>query len=334
MDAIEQPKLVTVFGGSGFVGRHVVQALARRGYRIRVAVRNPSLAFHLQPLGQVGQIVAVQANLRNRASVDRAVIGADHVINCVGVLLETGRNTFAAVQDFGARAVAEAARGVGASLTHVSAIGADVGSRSAYARSKGRGEEAVRETLADAVILRPSIMFGPEDNFFNKFADMARYSPFLPLIGGGETKLQPAYVVDVAEVIARSVDGTIERGRTYELGGPEVLTFRQCMEEMLKVINRRRTFVSVPWGIASLLGSVASSVPLVEPPLTADQVTLLKVDNVVSEAAMREGRTFGDSPSIPPAWARCFRPISCASASPDNLHRAPVSPEGGGRVAD
>ena len=225
MDAIEQPKLVTVFGGSGFVGRHVVQALARRGYRIRVAVRNPSLAFHLQPLGQVGQIVAVQANLRNRASVDRAVIGADHVINCVGVLFETGRNTFDAVQDFGARAVAEAARGVGAPLTHVSAIGADVGSRSAYARSKGRGEEAIRETLPDAVIVRPSIMFGPEDNFFNKFADMARFSPFIPLIGGGRTKLQPAYVVDVAEVIARSVDGTI--GARHDLrarraGGPDL----------------------------------------------------------------------------------------------------------------
>ncbi len=300
MEAIEQPKLVTVFGGSGFVGRYVVQALARRGYRIRVAVRNPSLAFHLQPLGQVGQIAAVQANLRNRASVDRAVVGADHVINCVGILFESGRNSFDAVQDFGARAVAEAARGVGATLTHVSAIGADAGSPSAYARTKGRGEEAVRETLADAVIVRPSIMFGPEDNFFNKFADMARFSPFVPLIGGGATKLQPAYVVDVAEVIARSVDGTIERGRTYELGGPEVLTFRQCMEEMLKVISRKRAFVSVPWGLASLMGSLASSIPFVDPPLTADQVTLLKSDNVVSAAAAKDGRTF-EGLSIHPA---------------------------------
>ena len=181
---------------------------------------------------------------------------------------------------------------VGAPLTHVSAIGADAGSPSAYARTKGRGEEAIRETLPDAVILRPSILFGPEDNFFNKFADMARLSPFIPLIGGGRTKLQPVYVVDVAEVIARSVDGTIERGRTYELGGPEVLSFRQCMEEMLKVINRRRAFISLPWGLASLIGSIASAIPIVAPPLTADQVTLLKVDNVVSESAVREGRTF------------------------------------------
>ena len=300
MDAIEQPKLVTVFGGSGFVGRHVVQALAKRGYRIRVAVRNPSLAFHLQPLGQVGQIVAVQANLRNRPSVDRAVVGADHVINCVGVLFETGRNTFDAVQDFGARAVAEAARGVGAALTHVSAIGADPESPSAYARTKGRGEAAVRETVPDAVIVRPSIMFGPEDGFFNKFADMARFSPFLPLIGGGRTKLQPAYVADVAEAIARNVDGTIARGTTYELGGPEVLTFQECMEEMLSVIERKRRFVSVPWGAASFIGSIASSIPFVEPPLTADQVTLLKADNIVSEQATREKRTF-DGLGIHPA---------------------------------
>lgn len=316
MDAIEQPKLVTVFGGSGFVGRHVVQALARRGYRIRVAVRNPALAFHLQPLGQVGQIGAVQANLRNRASVDRAVIGAHHVINCVGILFETGRNSFDAVQDFGARAVAEAARGVGAQLTHVSAIGADAGSRSAYARTKGRGEEAVRETLPDTVIVRPSIMFGPEDNFFNKFADMARLSPFIPLIGGGRTRLQPAYVVDVAEVIARSVDGTIARGRTYELGGPEVLTFRECMEEMLRIINRKRAFISVPWGLASLMGSVASSIPFVEPPLTADQVTLLKEDNIVSEPAIREGRTFE---------ALAIQPASIGAVLPSYLVRFRVA---------
>ncbi|OCP07529.1 MULTISPECIES: complex I NDUFA9 subunit family protein [unclassified Ensifer] len=285
------PPLVTIFGGSGFVGRHVVRALAKRGYRIRVAVRRPDLAGHLQPLGNVGQISFVQANLRYRKSVDRAVEGSDHVINCVGVLFESGRNTFDAVQDFGARAVAEAARGVGATLTHISAIGADASSPSAYARSKGRAEAAILQTMPEAIILRPSIVFGPEDGFFNKFAEMARFSPVLPLIGGGHTKFQPVYVTDVAEAVARAVDGKIAKGKIYELGGPDVLSFRDCLEIMLNTIDRKRTLVSLPFGIASFIGSVASMVPFITPPLTADQVVLLKSDNVVSAKADSEGRT-------------------------------------------
>ncbi|MBZ7924085.1 complex I NDUFA9 subunit family protein [Ensifer adhaerens] len=285
------PPLVTIFGGSGFVGRHVVRALAKRGYRIRVAVRRPDLAGHLQPLGNVGQISFVQANLRYRKSVDRAVEGSDHVINCVGVLFESGRNTFDAVQDFGARAVAEAARSVGATLTHISAIGADASSPSNYARSKGRAEAAILETKPDAIILRPSIVFGPEDGFFNKFADMARFSPVLPLIGGGHTKFQPVYVTDVAEAVARAVDGKIAKGKIYELGGPDVLSFRDCLEIMLNTIDRKRPLVSLPFGVASFIGSIASMVPFVTPPLTADQVVLLKSDNVVSAKAVSEGRT-------------------------------------------
>lgn len=291
MDAIEQPKLVTVFGGSGFVGRHLVEALARRGYRIRVAVRRPELAGYLQPLGHVGQIVAIQANLRYPESVQRAVAGSDHVVNCVGILFEQGRQTFNAVQDAGVRTLAEATRAAGVRLTHVSAIGADVESGSRYARSKGRAEAAIMETLPDATIIRPSIVFGPEDQFFNKFADMARFSPVLPLIGGGKTRFQPVYVVDVAEAIARSVDGTIPAGRIYELGGPEVLTFRQCIQEMLRVIGRKRPLVSLPWGLASTIAAFSAAVPFVKPALTQDQVTLLKSDNVVSEAAAKEGRT-------------------------------------------
>lgn len=287
------PPLVTVFGGSGFVGRHVVRALARRGYRIRVAVRRPDLAGFLLPLGNVGQISLVQANLRYRASVDAAVHGASHVVNCVGVLFENGRNTFDAVQDFGARAVAEAARGVGAKLTHISAIGADAKSASAYGRSKGRGENAVFHTVPDAVVLRPSVVFGPEDQFFNKFAEMSRFSPFLPLVGGGETKFQPVYVTDVAEAVANSVAGKVAGGKVYEIGGPDVLSFRTCLEIMLKEIDRKRTFVTLPFGVASLIGTVASLVPFVQPPLTADQVTLLKSDNIVSDAARSEGRTIG-----------------------------------------
>ncbi|MCY0149137.1 complex I NDUFA9 subunit family protein [Hoeflea sp. G2-23] len=291
MSSLNQPKLVTVFGGSGFVGRHVVRALARRGYRIRVAVRRPDLAGHLQPLGGVGQIVAIQANLRNRESVNRAVAGSDHVINCVGILFQSGRNTFDAVQDFGARAVAEATRAAGASLTHISAIGADTEAESDYARTKGCAEAAIAKILPDAVILRPSIIFGPEDDFFNKFAEMARFSPFLPLIGGGETKFQPVFVGDVAEAVARSVDGLLVPGTIYELGGPRVLSFKQCLEEMLDVIQRKRVLVPLPWSLASLIGKVASLIPLIEPPLTGDQVTLLKTDNVVSAEAVRENRT-------------------------------------------
>ncbi|MBX3572359.1 MAG: complex I NDUFA9 subunit family protein [Mesorhizobium sp.] len=285
----ETSKLVTVFGGSGFIGRHTVRALARRGYRVRVAVRRPELAGHLQPLGNVGQIQPVQANLRVRWSVDRAVEGADHVINLVGILHETGRQSFNAVQDFGARAVAEAARAAGAKMTQMSAIGADAASESDYARTKARGEAAVLATLPDANIVRASIVFGPEDGFFNRFANMARFSPVLPLIGGGTTRYQPVYVVDVAEALALTVDGRARPGTTYELGGPEVLTFRECMEHMLRIIDRKRMLVSVPWSIARIQGAILGMLP--NPLLTTDQVTLLRSDNVVSEAAKSEGRT-------------------------------------------
>ena len=291
MTAISKvPPLVTVFGGTGFVGRYVVRALARRGYRVRVAVRNPHLAGHLLPLGNVGQIQAVQANLRVRWSVDRAVQGADYVINLVGILHEGGRQTFEAVQGFGARAVAEAARAEGAKLVHVSALGADEQSEAAYARTKARGEQAVLATLPDAVIFRPSIIFGPDDAFFNRFASMARISPALPLIGGGETQMQPVYVVDVAEAVARAVDGQVEGGRIYELGGPEVRTFRSLMEDMLAVIGRKRMLVSLPWSVAGLMGSVLGILP--KPLLTRDQVTMLKSDNIVSAEAISEGRDF------------------------------------------
>jgi len=285
----EVPKLVTIFGGSGFLGRHIVRALAKRGYRIRVATRRPDLAGHLQPLGNVGQIHAVQANVRVRWSVDRAVEGADHVINLVGILYESGRQTFNNVQDFGARAVAEAARAQGAKLTHGSALGANLESESIYARTKARGENAVLETVNDAVIFRPSIIFGPEDHFFNRFAEMARFSPALPLLGGGHTRFQPVFVGDVADAYARSVDGAVEGGKIYELGGPQVRTFRECMEEMLEVIDRQRMLVPIPWWLARIQGSVLGLLP--KPLLTRDQVTLLQSDNVVSDEAEQEGRT-------------------------------------------
>jgi uncharacterized protein YbjT (DUF2867 family) len=283
------PKLVTVFGGSGFVGRYVVRALAKRGYRVLVATRRPDLTGYLQPLGHVGQIHSIQANLRVRWSIDRAVREADHVINLTGILSESGRQTFAAVHDFGARAVAEAARAVGAGLSQMSILGASPQSESANARSRAAGEAAVFETVKNATVFRSSVIFGAEDTFFNRFANMARYSPVLPLIGGGRTRFQPVYVGDVAEAFARSVEGSLERGKVYELGGPEVLTFRQCMEEMLEVIGRKRLLVSVPWSLASLQASLLELMP--QPILTRDQVIQLRSDNVVSEEAQQSGRT-------------------------------------------
>ncbi|HEV7253144.1 MAG TPA: complex I NDUFA9 subunit family protein [Mesorhizobium sp.] len=285
----ETPKLVTVFGASGFVGRHVVRALAKRGYYIRAAGRERELATYLQPIGNMGQVVHVQANLRVPASLTRAMAGVDHVVNLAGILAEGGRQTFEAVHAEGAGAVAKAAREAGIGVTHLSALGADPQSRSVYARSKALGEQAVFAAAPDATVLRPSVVFGPEDSFFNRFAEMARFSPALPLIGGGRTRFQPVYVGDVAEAVARAVDGTLDRGRIYELGGPEVLTFRQCLERMLDVVGRRRLLLPIPWGIAEILGSIGNRVPFA--PITRDQVELLKTDNVVSEAARAEGRT-------------------------------------------
>ncbi len=283
-------KLVTVFGGSGFIGRHIVQALARRGYRVRAAVRRPDLASHLQPLGAPGQIMAVQANLRYRWSVDRAVEGSDAVVNAVGILAPTGKQSFNAVQAFGPRAIAEAARAAGLNaITHVSAIGADRDSASAYARTKAEGEDGVLQILGDSIILRPSIVFGPEDDFFNQFAGMARFSPVLPLIGGGETKFQPIYVSDVAEAVAKSVDGELSASTVYELGGPEVKSFRDCLEDMLKVTHRSRMLLPIPFQVSTVMGKIMQFLP--GSPLTADQVELLKTDNVVSQAAETDKRT-------------------------------------------
>lgn len=284
------PKTITVFGASGFLGRHVTRALVKRGYRVRAAVRRPDLAGHLQPLGDVGQIAPIQANLRHRWSVERALEGSDAAINLVGILFETGKQSFNAVQEFGARAVAQSCAERDIPLVHISAIGADPEAEADYARTKGRAEKAVLDALGDnAIIMRPSIIFGPEDNFFNQFATMARFSPALPLIGGGETKFQPVYVSDVAEAIAKAVDGDLKGGTIYELGGPEVMSFKKCLEEMLKVVQRKRILANVPWGIARMQGAILGMLP--NPLLTTDQVKMLEHDNVVSDAAQSEGRT-------------------------------------------
>jgi uncharacterized protein YbjT (DUF2867 family) len=281
--------LVTVFGGSGFLGRHVVRALAKSHYRIRAAVRRPELAGRLQPLGRVGQIHAVQANVRHPASVDAAVRDADIVINLVGILFERSRQRFASVQAAGAGTVAKAAAQVGARMIHVSALGADRKSRSRYARTKAEGEEAVLAAVPGATIFRPSVVFGPEDDFFNRFAAMARISPVLPLVGGGHTKFQPVFAGDVAAAIAKAADGQAKPGTIYELGGPEIRTFRELMEFVLAITERRRLLVRIPFAIARLQGFFLQFMP--KPLLTPDQVELLRRDNVVSPQAIAEGRT-------------------------------------------
>jgi NADH dehydrogenase len=285
-------KLAVVFGGSGFVGRHTVSALAKRGYRVRAAVRRPDLAGYLQPMGAVGQIQPVQANLRFPESVQRACAGADVVINCVGLLASTGAQTFDAIHVVGARSIAKAARDAGAArLIHVSAIGADINGKANYARTKAAGEQAVLQEFPGAVIVRPSIVFGPEDEFFNRFGAMARFSPMLPLIGSGLTKFQPVYVGDLAAAIANIADGQGVAGKIYEVGGPEKLTFRQLLERTLEYTGRNRALMPMPFWLAKLQALATWPLPNALRPITVDQVRLLKNDNIVSDVAITEGRT-------------------------------------------
>jgi NADH dehydrogenase len=281
--------LVTVYGGSGFLGRHVVRALARRGYRIRVGVRRPDLAGHLQPLGRVGQIHAVQANLRYPDSVTAAARDASAIVNLVGILWESGAQTFDAVQTEGAATVARTAAAIGARLVHVSALGADDAATSRYARAKAAGEAAVHAAAADATILRPSVMFGPEDHFTNRFAALARMTPVLPLVGAA-TRLQPVFAGDVAEAVADAVDGKARPGAVYELGGPEAMTMREVVEAILRITGRERLLMPLPFALARLKAAFLQFAPG-DFKLTPDQVDLLRSDNVVSEAAKAAGLT-------------------------------------------
>ena len=304
--------LVTIFGGSGFLGRHVVRALARRDYRIRVAVRRPDLAGHLQPLGRVGQIHAVQANVRYPDSVAAAVRDSDIVINLVGILSQHGRQRFKKVHQLGSEVIARAAAAQGAQLIQISAIGANEKSWSGYARSKGRAEKAALAAVPAATIFRPSIVFGPEDDFFNRFAALARMLPALPLIGGGKTRFQPVFAGDVAEAIALAVEGKTKPGTVYELGGPEIFTFKQLMQFILATIERRRLLIPIPFWLARLQAMFLQFLP--SAPLTPDQVRMLKRDNVVSEEAKRDGRTLEglgitprSVPAIVPSYLWRFR---------------------------
>ena len=275
--------LVTVVGGTGFVGRYVVRALARAGWRVRVAARNPNAAPELKVMGEVGQIEFASVNLRDPRRVALAVQGSTAVINLVGVLQEGGRQTFEALQGEGARTLAQASAAAGVRrYVQVSAIGADAKSASAYARTKAQGEAAARGANPNAVILRPSVVFGPEDDFFNRFGSMAALSPALPLIGGGATRFQPVYAGDVGEAVSQALLRDDAVGRTFELGGPAVDSFRTLMEILLGEIGRRRALVPVPFAVASLLGKAGDLVAGLQlpAPITSDQVELLKRDNV------------------------------------------------------
>jgi NADH dehydrogenase len=309
----EQTPLATIFGGSGFVGRYVAQRLARRGWRVRVAVRRPNEALFVKTYGALGQVAPVQANIRDDASCRAAIEGATAVVYSVGVLYNAGRNTFEAVQAQGPDRVARLAAEAGAArFALVSAIGADPDSPSDYARTKAAGEAAVRAHIPEAVILRPSVVFGPEDQFFNRFAAMARLSPVLPVVGA-ETKFQPVYVDDVAQAVVRACCGEAEPGATYELGGPEAETFRELMHRLLRQICRKRAIVEIPRDLALFQGRVLEQIAKIglAPPITRDQVKLLAKDNVVAPGA----KTFADLGITPktmaavlPTYLYCYRP--------------------------
>jgi uncharacterized protein YbjT (DUF2867 family) len=302
-------ELVTVIGGSGFLGRYVVQALAERGHRVRVAVRNPNLALFLRPLGAVGQVQLVQANIRHEASIAAACAGADAVINLVGILFESGEQRFAALQAEGAERVARLAKAAGAKrFVQMSAIGADADAEADYARSKGEGEAAVRAAFPEATILRPSIVFGPEDGFFNRFAAIAKVSPVMPVIQG-DTRFQPVYVKDVALAAVRALTQDGFAGQTYELGGPRAYSFRALLAYILAETLYKRPLVDVPLPVAKIQAAVMGLLP--NPPLTSDQLKMLGKDNVVSDGAAGLA-AFGITPTpleaIVPSYLVRYRP--------------------------
>ena len=309
------PKLVTIFGGSGFVGRYIAQRMARQGWRVRVAVRRPNEAHFVRPYGRVGQVEPVLCNIRNDESVRQVTMGADAVVNCVGTFDARGKNNFDAVQHEGAARIARIAAEEGvSSLVHVSAIGADVDGDSLYAQSKGKGEAGILDAFPDAVILRPSVIFGPEDQFFNRFAAMARMSPVIPLVGA-ETKFQPVYVDDVARAAELGVIGDARPG-IYELGGPDVDTFRELIEQMLGIIRRRRLILPLPFWAGSAMGYATGAVSFVTgglapQPITVDQVRSLRHDNIVSDGT-RTLRDLGITPTsieaVVPSYLWQFRP--------------------------
>lgn len=303
-------KQITIFGGSGFIGRHIVRRLAGEGSVIRVPTRDPESALILKPAGNVGQVVPIACNTRSDTSVATAIGNSDAVINLIGILFERGRNTFEAVHVETAARIARLAKEQGAAqFIQMSALGADPGSLSDYARSKAAGEQAVRTFFPEATILRPSIVFGPEDNFFNLFATLARFFPFLPLINGGKTKFQPVYVGDVAKAVAEILKRPEAEGQIFELGGPRVYSFRELLEIMMSETGRKRRFFNMSWRLAKLNAAFNELLP--RPLLTRDQVDLLRNDNVIRTSRAKTFRDLGIAPTalevILPTYLDRFR---------------------------
>jgi NADH dehydrogenase len=302
---------VTLFGGCGFIGQHIVQRLAQRDATIKLPTRDLGRALTFKPMGAIGQIVPFLSSVHSEAALAEAMRGSDTVINLIGILFERGKNSFQAIHVELAARIARIAREQGVQhFVHFSALGADKKSASRYARSKAVGEDAVRTFFPEAIILRPSIVFGPEDGFFNLFASLSRFSPALPLIGGGLTKFQPVYVGDVADAILAALDHPAAKGHDFDLGGPQVYTFRQLLELMSRIINRHPLLLPVPWPLAYLQAACLQLLPT--PLLTPDQVTLLKRDNVLPDDPALDGlRQLGITPTaleiILPTYLDAYR---------------------------
>ncbi|WP_455480767.1 complex I NDUFA9 subunit family protein [Bartonella sp. B12(2025)] len=314
----QHPKLITVFGGSGFVGRHVVETLTKRGYRVRIAVRCPQKAYYMLQIGEVGQTQMLQTDIKHRASVARALIGADGAVFLPGSLTQASQSNFKSTQIDGAQNVSELTAEADIPLIYMSALVANQNAAFLYARVKSMSEKIVHNKHPQAIIMRPSVIFGPEDCFFNTLANLSRFLPIMPLFGGGQRKLQPVYVGDIAEFVVRALEKQIVSGKIYDLGGPQILTFQDILENILKIIQRKKPILSVPLSAGLLIGSlcgIIGKLPLLPTLITADQIRFLQVDNVVSQEAIENGYTLEGigitpkaMPAILPSYLWRFRP--------------------------
>lgn len=302
----QHPKLITVFGGSGFVGRHVVETLTKRGYRVRIAVRCPQKAYYMLQIGEVGQTQMLKTDIKHRASVARALLGADGAVFLPGSLAQANQSNFQKTQIDGTQNVSELAAEAGIPLIYMSALVANQHASCLYARVKFAGEQIVQNKHPQAIIMRPSVVFGPEDCFFNTLADLSRFLPIMPLFGGGQSKLQPVYVGDIAAFVVRALEAQVTFGKIYDLGGPQIMTFQNVLESIFQIIHRKKTTLPIPLSAGLLIGSflgIIGKLPLVPTLLTVDQIRFLQMDNVVSQAAIENGYTLEGAGIVPRAMA-------------------------------
>ncbi|WP_273759047.1 complex I NDUFA9 subunit family protein [Bartonella sp. ML70XJBT.G] len=302
----QHPKLITVFGGSGFVGRHVVETLTKRGYRVRIAVRRPQKAYYMLQIGEVGQTQMLKTNIKHRASVARALLGADGAVFLPGSLAQANQSNFQNTQIDGAKNVAELTTQAGIPLIYMSALVANQNAKFLYARVKFMSEQIVQNTHPQAIIMRPSVIFGPEDCFFNTLANLSCFLPIMPLFGGGQSKLQPIYVEDIAEFVVRALEGQVISGKSYDLGGPQIITFQNALENILNIIHRKKTILSMPLSVGLLMGGFLGTIgklPFLPTIVTTNQIRFLQVDNVVSQEAIKNGYTLEGAGITPRAMA-------------------------------